>query len=283
MAAKKPLLPPGSKWNNSDKSSVRNKSESDLLQNNEASEVPPKLFTSFSTDQLTSLCDNDVRRTPPRSTSDDFLRHDKVLSRKPLPPIPSINKIDDTTGTVDSAKTTHSSTTSTKPVPPYKARTSPTTPSKGIKPPILPRTVHSTNSVKSSIPEKPKPPKPPLPRKPHTVFAVNRTGLPYPRRPDIGESRPLEPPGLLQKTDTSRQYNSNRVDQAKVVKVPVNEANKSKLALEKMLLAQSMEVGAATAIKDTSVGNDRPVSMILTSQVLYCSVITAIKCYHFPT
>ena len=265
MAAKKPLLPPGSRWNTLERSSARKKEDSQLQ--DDGNEGARKLITSVSTDELASFGDNNSHRKPPRSSSDDLLSHDKVHSRKPLPPTPPLNNKFRVEGTnVESTKPSisqRSATTFVKPPPPpYRERNSPPVPNKGPKPPIVPRkTYPQTDEVNS----RDKRPKPPLPRKPRTVHVIGHGG-PAPvllRKPNIG--KPLEPSGLLPKSDVHRQpLSPNRDTQSKAI---VNEINKTKPSLEKMLLSKSMDIGSAAAVKDIEC-NDRPVSMILPSQVL---------------
>lgn len=267
MAAKKPLLPPGSRWNTLERSSARNKVEDSQPQNN-GNEGARKLITSVSTNELMSLGDDNSHRKPPRSSSDDLLSHDKVHSGKPLPPTPPpTNKFRVVDGTnVDSTKPSisqRSRTTFVKPPPPpYRERNSPPVPNKSSKPPIVPRKIYPpTDEVNSQG----KRPKPPLPRKPRTVHVIGHGGpAPVPlRKPNIG--KPLELSGLLQKSDVHRQpLSPNRETQSKAI---VNEINKSKPSLEKMLLSKSVDVGSASAVKDIEC-NDRPASMILPSQVL---------------
>ena len=261
MAAKKPLLPPASRWNTLERSSVRKKVEDSQLQNN-GNEVTRKLMTSVSTDELMALGDNDSHRKPPRSSSDDLLSHDKVHLGKPLPPTPPLNNKFRVDGTnVDSAKPSisqRSPTTFVKPPPPpYRERNSPPVPNKALKPPIVPRKIYpQTDEVDSQH----KRPKPPLPRKPRTVHVIGHGGpAPVLRKSNIG--KPLEPSGLLQKSDVLRQpLSPNRDTQSKAIA-------KSKPSLEKMLLSKSMEIGSPAALKVIEC-NDRPASMILPSQVL---------------
>lgn len=273
MATKKPLLPPGSRWNTLERSSTRTK-ENEQAKNNAGNEVSnegaPKLLTSVSTDQLTSLCESNYYRKPPRSISDDILSHDKGLPRKPLPPTPPLHSKGDRTK-VDSTNSVIAQSSPTnveKPAPPYRARNNPhvRSPNKSPKPPVTPRKTHSDANIEASTDKRPKPP---IPRKPRTVYASNQTDRPpLPRRPDFSGSKPLEPPRPFQQTDV-RRLSPSRDNQSRI-KIPVNEANKSK-PLERMLLSKSVDTGMGVTMKDipSPVSNDRPASMILTSQVSY--------------
>ena len=272
MATKKPLLPPGSRWNTLEKSSTRTK-ENEQAKNNAGNEVSneraPKLLTSVSTDQLTSLCESNYYRKPPRSISDDILSHDKELPRKPLPPTPPLHSKGDRTK-VDSTNSIIAQSSPTnveKPAPPYRARNNPhvRSPNKSPKPPVTPRKTHSDANIDTTD----KRPKPPIPRKPRTVYASNKTDRPpLPRRPDFSGSKLLGPPRPFQQTDVWRLPPSR--DNQSRIKIPVNEANRSK-PLERMLLSKSVDTGMGVAMKDvpSPVSNDRPASMILTSQVSY--------------
>ena len=274
MAAKKPLLPPGSRWNTLERSPARTK-ENEQPQNNIGNdEVTPKLFTSVSNDQLTSLSESNYYRKPPRSISDDLLSHDKGLPRKPLPPTPPLHGKGVRTY-VDSTKCNVAQSSPTnieKPAPPYRARNNPQSPNRSPKPPVIPRKVHSSADMEDPIDKRPKPP---VPRKPRTVYASNKTDRPpLPRKPNFSRSNPFEPSGPFQQTDVCRQpLNLSRENQSRI-KIPVNEAKKSKPSLEKMVLSKSVDTGIGLAVKDipTPVSNDRPASMILTSQVLYIAV-----------
>ena len=265
MAGKKPLLPPGSRWNTIERSSARQKLEDGQPQNN-GNEVTRKLISSASTDEIMSLGDIKSHRKPPRSSSDDLLSHNKVHPGKPLPPTPPLNKFDGTNVDTKLNISQRSPTTFAKPPPPppYRERNSPQIPSQSPKPPIVPRKIYpQTDEVASQN----KRPKPPLPRKPRTVHVTGHGG-PAPvllRKSNIGKS--LEPSGLLQKTDVHRPPLSPNRDTQSKVKIPVNEVNRSKPSLEKMIFTKSMDMGSAAAVKDIEC-NDRPASMILTSQVL---------------
>lgn len=368
MAAKKPLLPPGSRWKTLERSSELEKDEKPQNNGEEVTDkVISKLFTSVSTDRLTSLCETNFHRRPPRSSSDDLLSHDRGIPRKPLPPTPPLNRkgngtnVDATKCSIaqrsptnfekpprsnlgdlpnrgreiprkplpptpplnskvyrtnmDSTKCNiaqHSPTTFEKPprasldclssrskdIPrkplpptpplnskvdgikivssishcsptnieqpqpsPHKAKNNVQSPDKSPKPPVVPRKTYSkADSEGTSMDKKSKPP---IPRKPHTVYATNKTGTAYPRKLDICGSKPIEPPGLFQKTDICKPLPD--LNRGKV-KIPLNEGNTTKLSLEKMLLTKSIEVSTGASTKDISI-NDRPTSMILTSQI----------------
>ena len=268
MAAKKPLLPPGSRWNILEKS----KTAVDDQGQNSGKEVSPKLIASVSTTELTTLCDNGSYRKPPRSNSDDLLSHDKTHSQKPLPPTPPLNvkfRVD-----AGSAKPQRSPTIPAKPPPPpppFRTRNSPQSPNKIPKPPIVPR-----KTLSDEVDNQVKRPKPPLPRKPRTIHVAGRPG-PVPRKSNIGEPKHLEPSGLLQNlTDvhvSPQALSPNRGNQSKI-QSPFNEPNKS---LEKMLLSKSVDLDSRKAIKNVD-NSDRPTSMILTSQV---RIVNVLKYYHF--
>ena len=271
MAAKKPLLPPGSRWNTLEKS----KTVIDDKAQDSGKEVSPKLIASVSTTELTTLCDNVSYRKPPRSNSDDLLSHDKTHSQKPLPPTPPLNvkfRID-----VGSAKPQRSPTIPAKPPPPpppFRTRNSPQSPNRVPKPPIVPRKIHSTSDEVDTQVK----PKPPLPRKPRTVHVAGRPVL---RKPNIGEPKHLEPSGLLQNTTdvhvSARALSPNRDNQSKI-KIPINESNKN---LEKILMSKSIDLNTKTAVKNVD-DSDRPTSMILTSQVRIVNVFNNfLKYYHF--
>lgn len=297
MAAKKPLLPPGSRRNILEKSPERKRAEDEQPQDN-GNEIAPKLFTSVSTDQIASHCSH---RRPPRSSSDDMLHHDKVVSRKPLPPTPPLGSKDikvDGTG-VDSNVAQRSPTTIAKPPPPpYRERNSPQLPNKSSKPPIAPRKVHTKPEI-DEIDFIDKRTKPPLPRKPRTVYGGSRTGPAVPKKHNFA----LEPLAPLQTTGIHRSptltptspntenlsklpTSPNREAHSKLptspnreihfkVKHLINEANKSSKPLEKMLLTKNMEINTGAGVNDitSSVGSDRPSSMILTSQVIVLLLI----------
>ena len=266
MAAKKPLLPPGSRWNTLERPLERKKVEDGQPQNN-GSELTPKLITSVSTDELklVSLRDNNSHRKPPRSNSDDFLSHDKVHSEKPLPPTPPLNKFRVDGTNVDSVKPSigqRSPTVKPPPPPPYRERNTPQFSNKSPKPPIVPRKIHPKPD---EVDSQDKRPKPPLPRKPRTVHVTGGPALVLLRKPNI--VKPLDPSRLLQKTDVHRPLHSPSKDSRSKVKIPVNEVNESKPSLEKMSFSKSMDMSTGVAVRDIEC-NDRPVSMILTSQVL---------------
>lgn len=273
MAAKKPLLPPGSRWNTLEKCSERNKEKEQPKNNGSevSNEVTPKLCTSVSTGEITSLCEeSNFHRKPQRSNSDDVLSHDKGIPRKPLPPPPPLNRKVDGTNVGSSIAQRSSPYFEKPPPPPYKARNSPESPNKSPKPPIIPRKIRTRTDEVDSMDKRPKPP---IPRKPRTVYASGRTGPVLHRKPNVGGSVRIEPSGLLQKADVCRPPPNPNKDIQFRVKIPINEANKSKPSLEKMLLSKSVDTGAGVGVKDipSPVGNERPASMILTSQVVcYC-------------
>jgi len=175
MSAKKPLLPPATRWNTLNKTNIPTLH----LENDDPQKYSQEAKPSPSGSTLDSI-DRITLSSSPRSSrtlhtrwksSDDLLeiKNTSTLPRSYEDKSPIFNRL-------------------SPPISPQNGSLV------SDKPPIVPRKMQHSPQVSKA--------KPPLPRKPRTVYAGNRTGPSIPPKPRPPPTCKKPPPVLLKKTET---------------------------------------------------------------------------------
>ena len=202
MSAKKPLLPPGSKWKTLDKSQTPPSTHLD--------DDNPQNISQGTTPQLIASPERVKLSSSPVSPRSHTLRSrwrssDDLLDLKNTSTLPRSRE------PIDEDKSPIFDNRLSPPIKPHNGAVT-------DKPAIVPRKLlqHSPPQVRT---------KPPLPRKPRTVYATNRTRPGIPPKPKPPPT-PRKPSGLLKKAEsTNKDEQTEHVDKSKLPSGLLNKSN----------------------------------------------------------